>query len=176
MLKINFYPESDNPEFEKASKEYAKLWEEEGAGIQKTIENISGLRFKEKNINALVFDNVSYSVPLQLTASITLERKRGALVHELCHRIVVGNKIKVKSGKSYNSWILAIHKHIDLILYDIWVDLYGENFAKREIKYEISLWDGKGISPYKVAWDWALSMTKEERAREFKKIQTPITG
>ena len=171
MLKINFYPESDNPEFEKASMGYAKLWEEEGIRIQKTIENISGLRFKEKIINALVFDNVSYSVPLQLTANVTFERKRGALVHELCHRLVVGNNIEVKSGKSYNSWILTIHKHIDLILYDVWIELYGENFAKREIKYEISLWTGKDISPYKIAWDWALSMTKEKRQKEFKKYK-----
>ncbi len=169
MLKINFYPESDNFVFEKASIEYTKLWEEEGTGMQKTIENISGLRFKEKIINALVFDDVSYSVPLQLTANITLERKRGALVHELCHRIVVGNNIEVKSGKSYNSWIFAIHKHIDLILYDVWVKLYGENFAKREIRYEISLWTGKDISPYKIAWDWALSMTKPERTKMFRK-------
>lgn len=167
-MKINFYPESDNPIFEKASGEYAKLWEEESIRIQKTIENISGLRFREKIINALVFNDVSYSVPLQLTANITLERKRGALVHELCHRLVVGNNIEVKSGKSYNSWIFATHKHIDLILYDVWVKLYGENFAKREIKYEISLWTGKGISPYKTAWDWALSMTKPERAKLFK--------
>lgn len=168
MLKINFYPESDNPAFEKASAEYRKLWEQDGNRIVSAIENISGLKFKEKFINALVFDDVSYSVPLQLTANITLERKRGALVHELCHRLVVGNNIKVKSGKNYNSWIFAIHKHINLILYDIWVTLYGENFAKREIKYEISLWDREGVSPYKIAWDWALSMTKEERAKKFK--------
>lgn len=168
MLKINFYPEQNNLDFEKASIEYTKLWEEEGNKIVAAIEEVSGLKFKEKIINALVFDDVSYSVPLQLTANITLERKRGALVHELCHRIVVGNNIEVKSGKNYNSWIFAIHKHIDLILYDVWVKLYGENFAKREIKYEISLWTGKDISPYKIAWDFALSMTKEERAKKFK--------
>ncbi len=168
---INFYPESDNPKFEKASREYAKLWEEEGTSIQKTIENISGLKFKEKIINALIFDNVSYSVPLQLTANITLERKRGALVHELCHRLAVGNNMEVERGKTYNSWILAIHKHIDLILYDVWIKLYGENFAKREIKYEIGLWNSKGISPYKIAWDFALSMTKEKRQKEFKKYK-----
>lgn len=172
MLSINFYPESDNSVFEKASGEYAKLWEEEGLKIQNTIENISGLKFKEKFINALVFDDVSYSVPLQLTANITLERKRGALVHELCHRLVIGNNIEVKSGKNYNSWIFAIHKHIDLILYDVWVTLYGENFAKREIKYEISLWTGKGVSPYKIAWDFVLSLNKNERAKEFEKFKT----
>ena len=169
MLKINFYPEQNNPDFEKASIEYTKLWEGEGNKIVATIEEVSGLKFKEKIINALVFDDVSYSVPLQLTANVTLERKRGALVHELCHRLVVRNNIKVESRKSYNSWILAIHKHIDLVLYDVWVKLYGENFAKREIKYEISLWNRKGISPYKIAWDWALSMTKEGRRNEFKK-------
>lgn len=171
-MVINFYPESNNPKFEKAAAEYKKLWEQDENRIVSAIENISGLKFKEKFINALVFDDVSYSVPLQLSANITLERKRGALVHELCHRLVVGNNIEVKSGKNYNSWIFAIHKHIDLILYDIWVTLYGENFAKREIKYEISLWTGKGISPYKIAWNFVLSLNKEERAKEFAKFKT----
>ena len=64
---------------------------------------------------------------------------------------------------------MIIHKHIDLILYDIYVELYGENFAKKEIAYEISLWTGKGISPYKIAWDWVLSMTKEKRQKIWKK-------
>lgn len=169
LMQINFYPERDNPKFEKAAKEYAKIWTEGGDNVVKVIEKTSELKFKEKTVNAIIHDEISYYVPLKLQADISTEHKKGTLVHELCHRLVVGNNIKIKTGKTYNNWTMAIHKHIDLILYDIWVGLYGESFAKKEIDYEISLWTGKGISPYKTAWDWALKMTKEQRQKEFRK-------
>jgi len=169
-MQINFYPEEDNPEFEKAAEEYAKIWKEEGNKIVTAIEKVGELKFKEKIINAIIYNEISFSVPLKLQANNSMEHKKGTLTHELCHRLVVGNNITLKSGKTYNSWTMAVHKHIDLILYDIYVELYGETFAKKEIAYEISLWTGKGISPYKTAWDWALSMTKEERQKLWKKI------
>jgi hypothetical protein len=168
-MQINFYPERDNPEFEKAAEEYEKIWEKEGNKIIKTIEKISGLKFKEKIINAIIYNKISYSVPLKLQADISIEHKKGTLAHELCHRIVVGNHIHVKTRKTYTGWNADIHKHIFLILHDILVELYGDNFAKEEVKFEISLWNGKGISPYKTAWDWVLSMTKEERQKLWKK-------
>jgi hypothetical protein len=167
-VKINFYPEYDNPELEKAAKEYGEIWEEEGNRITRAIEKISGLKFKEKVINAIIYDEISYSIPLRLQAGISENHKRGALVHELCHRIVVGNNIHVKARKTYTGWNTDIHKHIFLILYDVRIKLYGVELAKKEIDFEISLWNGKGISPYKIAWDWALAMTKEERQKLWK--------
>lgn len=168
-MQINFHPEQNNPKLEKAAKEYNKIWKVEGNKITETIEKVSGLKFKEKIINAIIYNGVSYSVPLKFQSDLTAEHKKGTLVHELCHRLVVGNNITVKTGKGYYNWNLAIHKHIYLILYDIWVKLYGESFAKKEIDYEISLWTEKKVSPYKTAWDWALSMTKEERQKLWKK-------
>lgn len=168
MLQINFYPESDNPVFEKAAQEYQQIWNRDGEKIQTAIEKISGLKFKEHLINALTFGNVSYSVPLQLQSDITLENKKGTIVHELCHRLLVGNNVRFDFGYDHPSWNLEVHKQVDLILYDIWVELYGEEFAKKQIDHEISLWIGKDISPYKVAWGWILSKTKEERKAEFR--------
>lgn len=166
---INFYPEQNNPDFEKAAGEYAKIWKKEGNKIVSVIEKVSGLKFKEKAINALTYDEISYSVPLQLQSNISLVHKKGTLVHELCHRLIVGNDIRLDVGYEDKNWNLEVHKHVDLILYDILVELYGEGFAKKEIEYEISLWTGKDISPYKIAWEWATSMTKEDRQKEFKK-------
>jgi len=166
---INFYPEQDNSKFEKAAKEYKRIWEKEGDAIAEAIEKVSGLKFREKIINAIIYMDVSYSIPLKLQADIPIEHKKGVLVHELCHRIVVGNNIAVKTEETRDARNRDIHKHIDLILYDVWVELYGENFAKNEIDFEINLWSGKGISPYKIAWDWALSMMKEERQKLWKK-------
>jgi hypothetical protein len=168
VVKINFYSEYDNPELEKAAKEYKEIWEKEGSRITKTIEKISGLKFEEKLINAIIYNEISYSVPLRLQADISIEHKKGALIHELCHRIVVGNNIHVKVRKTYTGWNTDIHKHIFLILHDVRIELFGEEFAKEEIDFEISLWNGKGISPYKIAWDWALAMTKEERQKLWK--------
>lgn len=169
---INFYPESDNPVFEKATREYQRIWKEEGLKIQDAIEKISGLKFKEKIINAVTCDDVSYSVPLKLDSKISIENKRGTLVHELCHRLIVGNNVRFDFAYEDPNWNMEVHKQVDLILYDIWVELYGEKFAKKEIKYEIGLWTGKGISPYKIAWDFVLSLNKNERAKEFAKFKT----
>jgi hypothetical protein len=166
---INFYPEYDNPKFEKAAKEYAKLWKEEGERITKTIEEVSGLKFKERIINAIVYDRISMSHPLQLQTGLSLKEKRGTIAHEICHRLLWSNKIKWEDIKGKHGFRLLTHRPLDLILYDILVELYGEKVAKEEVKFEIELWDEKDVSPYKIAWDWALGMTKEERKKEFKK-------
>lgn len=168
MMQINFYPESDNPIFEKAAKEYANIWRTEGEKIKATIENVSGLKFKEKIINGLTFGDVSYSVPLQLQSNISAEHKKGTLIHELCHRLLVGNNVRFNFGYDDPNWNLEVHKQVDLILYDIWVETYGLDFAKKQIDHEINLWTDKSISPYKIAWDWALSITKEQRQEKFK--------
>ncbi|MCL5435141.1 MAG: hypothetical protein M1405_02015 [Patescibacteria group bacterium] len=166
---INFYPEYDNAEFEKATKEYAKIWTEEGDRITKTIEKVSGLKFKEKIINAIIYGRISLSHPLQLQSGLSLEEKRGTITHELCHRLLWKNKIKWEKIKGKNGFYLLTHRPVDLILYDIWVELYEEDFAKKHVKHEINLWNEKGISPYKAAWDWALSMTKEQRQKLWRK-------
>lgn len=171
-MKINFYPESDSPILEKAAKEYSALWKDEGEKIQAEIEKVSGLKFKKKIVNAVtVIDDVSYSVPLKLEADTTFQQKRGTLIHELCHRLFVENDdLKIDFDYSDKDWNLKLHKIIDLILFDICANLYGEKFANDLIKTEASLWGEEGISPYKIAWEWALSMTKEQRQKEFEKL------
>ena len=169
MLQINFYPESNNPNFDKAAREYSSIWRNEGNKIQSVIEKISGLKLKEKVINAVTCDDVSYSIPLKLQSNISIENKKGVLIHELCHRIIVGNNVRFDFSYEDKNWNLEVHKQVDLILYDIWVKLYDEEFARKQIDDEVNLWTGKGISPYKIAWDFTLSMTKEQRQKEFKK-------
>lgn len=167
-MKINFYPDHNNLELEKAAKDYFRIWKKEGNKIVKVLEDLSGLKFKEKIINAVIYADNSFSIPLSLESGVTDEKKKSILVHELCHRLFVGNNIKIKNLTN-NNYHLETHKPVDLILYDALCELYGKEFAKENVDYEISLWSGKNISPYKIAWDWALKMTKGERAKEFER-------
>jgi hypothetical protein len=163
MLQINFYPESNKKEYIKAAEEYQKIWGKEGAKIVKVIEKYSGLTFKTKVINALTFEGISYSMPMQLRSSYNSSRKKAALIHELIHRLLIDNNFWFKQ-KNFTE---EVHKVIDLILYDIWVDLLGKDGAEDNKKVEISY----GNPAYKKAWEWALSFSKEERAKKFKKMR-----
>lgn len=168
-MKINFYPEYDNPEFEKAAREYEEIWNREGEKITAVIEKISVLKFKEKIINSVVYRYISFSHPLSLQADVPSNLKAATLTHELCHRLLAGNEIWPRVKRGHPNHRLEQHKLLDLILYDILIDLFGKKKSDEEIRYEISLWNQEEISPYKIAWDWALAMTREERQKEFKK-------
>lgn len=162
MLQINFYPENDKKEYIKAAKEYQDIWDKEGIKIVTAIEKYSKLAFKTKTIKALVFEGISSSRPLRLRSSWDSNMKKVALTHELAHMILGDNNIKIPSGASFQE---ELHKVIYLVLYDIWVDLFGENFAKASRDREC------GNLTYKKAWDWALSFNKEERTIKFQEMK-----
>jgi hypothetical protein len=54
-----------------------------------------------------------------------------------------------------------------LYLYDVWSKLYGKEFADRMVEVEKKR---KGIYDYESAWNWALSMTAQERAARLRQI------
>jgi hypothetical protein len=163
MLKINFLPDSNLRDYSKAVAEYEKLWKKEGEKIVETIEKISNLKFQETEINAIVYHGSlpSRSRPLSLMFKGSRERRLSILIHELGHRVISGN-IRRKNVKKKIS--LDAHKLLDLILYDIWIDLYGQKFANNAVEWEKKI----PRKEYGEAWEWALSLTKEERAEEFK--------
>ncbi len=158
-MQINFYPDCDRKEVETVTEEYKNLWEEKGELIEKSVEEVSGLKFKEKYINAVVYRSslVPRSFPLSLQAIISEEDKLGLLVHELIHRLLSGNDVKIE---------YEIHKVVDLILFDVWEKVGGEGFAQRMVEKEKSF-DNKA---YKRAWEWALKLSKEERSKKFKEV------
>lgn len=164
MLKIDFYPEYDNTDLIAATEEYRSIWKEDGGKIVSSIKKVSGLSLVEEHINALVFEGVSQSNPLLLRASNNYDTKRAVLVHELCHRLTFGNQVRHLSTSEDKS--LMIHKKIDLVLYDIWIELYGEKFATKAVEFE------RGLQPmYGEAWDWALKLSKEERKDRFSDLK-----
>lgn len=164
MLSINFYAESDDINLVEAAKEYSEIWEQDGRRITSTIEAISGFPFHENVINALVFEGRSYSHPLQLRASYTLQTKKNALIHELCHRI--SRKDRLRFDYPDGQQLLEVHKIIFLILYDILADLYGKEFADANVQEE-SVYSNE----YKEAWEWALSMTRDERKKKYDSLK-----
>jgi hypothetical protein len=175
MLKIKFHPDSDVRDLQVATESYGDIWEKEGEKIVKSIEKVSGLKFKETYINAVVFlaKLPSRSYPLSLKTNLPNERKRATLVHELCHRILAANHIGPPKDqfKTENERVLEVHKILYLILYDVWCDLYGEEFAKKSAQIESGT---EKVNVYKKAWKWALSMNQRQRSRLFSNLRKKI--
>jgi predicted metal-dependent peptidase len=96
---------------------------------------------------------------MQLRASYPAEVKKATLIHELLHRML---------GRVRTTTEIDEHRKLFLVLYDIWVSLYGKEFADRNVAVE-SL--RKGLYDYETAWKWALAMSPEERAAKFKALR-----
>lgn len=163
MLKIYFHPECDISRFIEGVEEYKKIWAEDGEKITEAIKKISGLNFRADTYNAIILDNKpSGSYPLVLLSSYSPEKKKSTLVHELTHKVIPRNDA-MKASEVEN------HKILNLILYDIWVELYGKEFADNSVTGELAWGD-----TYKQAWDFTLALTKEQRITEFQKFLSSI--
>jgi hypothetical protein len=161
-VAIHFEPQSPTEAFIKAAAEYDALWKAEGARMVEAMERITGLPFEEREIKAVIYEGVSFSGsgdrPMQLRASYPAEVKKATLIHELSHRMLS----RVKTTAEIDE-----HRKIFLVLYDIWVTLYGKEFADQNVAVESKR---KGLYDYESAWKWALTMSAEDRAAKFKTL------
>ena len=162
-VAIHFEPQSPTEAFVNAAAEYDALWKAESARIVEAMERITGLPFEERAIKAVVYEGVSFSgsgnTPMRLRASYPAEVKKGTLIHELAHRML---------GRVKPTDDIDEHRKIFLVLYDIWVALYGKEFADRNVAVESSR---KGLYDYESAWKWTLAMSAEDRAAKFKTLR-----
>ncbi|MEI8338874.1 MAG: hypothetical protein WCF91_03015 [bacterium] len=163
MIKIKFTPAKESPEIVEATKQYTEIWNTYKSDVVRLIEEHTGLYKWEDSIDITVHEGISQSHPFFLRASYSEDTKLATLVHELIHRILDYNKIHISAEPQSIS--LEIHKLLDLILYDIWTDLRGEEFAKRQVEVE-----SRRTPMYEEAWDYALSMSRTERQVKFKKL------
>jgi hypothetical protein len=150
--------------FESSAKEYSSIWAWDGENITRSIQRISGLAFSSRSLHGEIIDGPSQSNPLKLRFNYESDSKRETLVHELCHILLGENKLKARAMNGDLS--LGIHMVLNLILFDILVDLWGEEFAKSAVEAESSR-----SEVYKNAWAWALKFNKmgrEERFANFK--------
>lgn len=127
------------------------------------IEDITSLKFKDKVIDAIIFEGISQSRPMKFRASYDDETKKATIIHESLHRISGDNMLSLPEPDEDLS--LGLHKQIYLVLYDLWVLLYGKQAADRQVSLESSR-----TPMYKDAWDWALSLSKGERTQGFAKL------
>ncbi len=154
-LAIRFQPESDR--FAEAAREYEVLWTREGARITAAMEAASGLKFEDREVRAIVREAASYSGykerPMVLRASYPLDTKKATLIHELGHRL---QSDLFQQGEDE-------HRYLYLWIYDVWVNLYGREYANAQVAVEKE----RGRM-YPAAWDFALSLTSEQRTAKWK--------
>src|SRR5262245_25908524 len=128
-VAIHFEPQTPTEAFVKAAAEYDALWKAEGVRMVEAMERVTGLRFEERAIKAIIYEGTSFSGPgdrpMQLRASYPAEVKKATLIHELLHRMLVRVKVTGEIDE---------HRKLFLVLYDIWVGLYGKEFADRNVE------------------------------------------
>lgn len=164
MIKLTFSSNPKDQDLTIAANEYQSIWDKDGQKIISIMEATSGLIFSPQEISVIVYEGISQSgtgnLPMKLRASYPLEVKKGTLVHELGHRLI-GQLTKRPSD-------LDEHQILFLILYDIWIALYGKDFADNMIETEKLR---KGYYDYAQAWKQALTLTKEDRMARFESIK-----
>jgi len=155
-VRITFVPQSDS--FAASAREYQQLWAAGGDRIVDEMERVSGLTFvypafADTAITATVIEAVSISgyreSPMRLRASYPPDTKKATLIHELGHRLQAGLFRRDEEE----------HGFLFLWIYDVWVKLYGQQFADAQVAVERA----RG-GPYPKAWDEALALTPTERA------------
>ena len=163
MVTIHFHPESDlTLDLAVAAAEYQRIWGREGPRVVERLETLSGLQFAESIIHAVVFERPSNSHPLCLRASYPNDVKLATLIHELCHRLISGNRGRLGLAPP-RELTEETHRMIDLFLFDAWADLYGEEFATRQVAVE-----SERQAFYATAWSWALAMDRQGRAEALR--------
>src|SRR6185295_12070096 len=135
-----------------------EIWAREGAKITAAMEAASGLKFEDREVKARVLEVASSSgygvIPMTLRASYPPDTKKATLIHELGHRLE--NELFPQDEDD--------HKYLFLWIYDVWVTLYGREFADAQVAIE-----KRRGGMYPAAWEFALSFTTAElRAAKWK--------
>jgi len=161
-VHITFVPQSDS--FAASARDYERMWAAEGPRIVAAMERVSGLTFissvyADTAITANVLERASNSgfraSPMQLRASYSADTKKATIIHELGHRLQSGLFRREEEE----------HGPLFLWIYDVWVELYGREFADAQVVIERA----RG-GPYPKAWDEAMALTAEQRAARWREL------
>lgn len=149
------------PEVEYAARMYREIWAEHGRTIIAALERRTCLPFDEPRVEAIVAESTSNSGgpehPMTLRASYIREVKQATLVHELGHRHLWKLEERIDD--------IDGHQTLFIVLDRVWEDVWGEDFADAAIANETG-WHER----YAEAWDWAQSLSPNERARLWSEL------
>ncbi|MEI6481620.1 MAG: hypothetical protein WCO19_04970 [Candidatus Saccharibacteria bacterium] len=163
------YPSgSESLEIILATKAYESIWKSDGGNIIERFAQYTGLHFQQDEIEVIVHDGQSMSgkdgVPMRLNVrNNTLITKRNALIHELAHRLLFGNRLYAPDDTNPTD-----NDEIRVLLFQGSVinDLYGEP--------DYLFW--ANLDPDQHTFDhlkdlrYVLSMSKEEQRAKIKSI------
>lgn len=153
-----------NKEYSLNRLEYESLWLTYGAKIQKAYKAISGLSFKEEIIEAIVGDYQSnfagrfLSEPMLFRFSV--RHKLGTILHELAHRFLLEYQFQ------YIGIVENDHEIIDLFLYDIIQEAFGEDAANERLNYELTFPE----TEIPQAWEKIIKYAKPKRQELWKSV------
>lgn len=163
--ELDFVPQE--PAFAPTVEEYKAIWNEEGNRIVGALEAATGLSMETGPIRAIICECVSYSgygeTPMQLRASYPATTKRATLVHELSHRLISD---VAPEGVDQ-------HPVIFLFVYDVWVELWGTEFADAEVVVESRR---RGLYDYESAWRDALALGAAGRRERWRDLREQWRG
>ena len=158
-LRLDFQAESES--FADAAAEYRSIWQAEGERIVEVVERLTGLDFEAGPVHVIVYEGTSFSGyrdrPMRMRASYSRSTKQATLVHELAHRLIS----ELVPGTFED------HPIIFLFVYDDWVELWGRDFADREVEVESAR---RGPSNYRATWQSTLALSAAERAQKFQQF------
>ncbi len=155
-----------------AASRYQRFWNKNQQKILDSFYKHTRLKFKQNKITVRIRRGSRSTAgntkqPMRLSMDWADENTIGCtLIHELAHRLVIGNSIEPSED---NKFIKAhanyyMHRHIDLFLYDVYVDILGIKVAQDEVNRE----SGDPTSLYTKAWSWALTKNYSQRQQSFK--------
>lgn len=151
--------------------EYIAIWNAEGNKIIKTIESSLGLSFKEEELIINIckgYENKGNFSGNDITDQMVFRYnnrcKIGTFFHELSHRIIMEYSLFDKVKEKYN--LEDEHQLIDLFLYEAIEKVYGKDAAQLRVEYEKDFPEKE----FKRSWEYALSMTVEERKSLLKEM------
>lgn len=154
------------PDHVTAADEYRLLWETEGSRIVAAMEGVTGLTFPAAPIEVIVRDGPPMTSfdgqTIRLRAGSSPAWKKATFVHELGHRLAL--TLPRQAG-------VDDHRLLYLFLYDVWTDLYGQDFADRMVSIERRM---RRVYDYDAAWSWALAMTRAERQVRLRALTTQL--
>ncbi len=166
MLSFSFHPEADRPDLVEAAAGYQAIWDADGSRIVEALTDLSKLAFKGRFFHALVHAGPTTAFPLHFDAKATESVRKAAIVHELTHRLFADNKLDgpIKNDQQ----ALSSHARINLVLFDTWVRVWGEEFARQAVATE-----SKARPVYRRAWQLTFTMDAKRRSRQLQQLTKP---